>query len=1195
MRKIILLALVISFTLTNNNAQSVWNTIQESTIENYKNLEREITPEKYTTLSLDMSKLISKLEETELKSKVYKKNIPSLSFPLPDGSIETFKMYEFTSMEPGLSDKFPKINSYVGYAANGSNLILDKYNDDIHVSIWTKKGQVYIDPYAVNSDDYICYYTHEDVDVEGLSTTCGVDVDNVFQDRAKSSSTWRADNISLHTYRLALSCVGEYGGKFASVEAVLANMNTAVNRLNLIFMNELSIKVVLVNDNDKVIFMDGNTDPFSQPLLGKEILTQNTGIINNNVGFNNYDMGHVFTNYCQDIGGVAYLESVCKSNKGGGVTCVPNAFNVTAAAVEITAHEMGHQFGANHTFNNCNGNENLGSVLEPGSGSTIMSYGGLCGPNNIVSVNDDYYHNYSLQEIYQYTRSNIGNSCGTFTDIGNHEPVIELDYEEGVILPISTPFRLTGEATDEDGDEMTYSWEEMDNGPIVPLGQPSGNSPLFRSLYPSSDNTRYFPSLSNVRANGMEADDLLPTYSRNLKFRFIVRDNNPEGGTAVWEQVNFTVTDEAGPFLVTSPNTNGLSYEIGEGIEVTWDVANTNGSKVDAQFVNVYLSDDDGITFPYELATNVPNDGVQSVVLPNVPTTKARIKVAPVNNVFYDMSNKKFNITEPAFGFYFEPLEKSLFICTPDDAAIDIVTSSFGGYDETINFEVISGLPSGANASFEQNDITPGEGTSLLLDLNNVNEGGLFELVIRGSAENYDPIDYKIILDVVKNDFQIFNLSEPLDNAADVGNDVIFSWVDVPDAESYTFEVATNPSFDENSIISQYSLMESSYQSEAFFDINEVFYWRVIAKNRCIDVVSETFVFGTANRTCVEYEADNLPKNISASGKPVLEANFDVSSPSILVDVNIKNVSIDHDYVSDLSASLISPQGTKVSLWHKKCSNLSKINCGFDDDSNMEIDCPMVNSIYTPNQSLSVLNGESIGGRWTIELVDNNSGDGGVFKSAKIELCSNVTFNAPYLVNNVDLAVQPENENIILNSFLKVQDDDNPSDEIIYTLVTVPANGVIRKNNVALNIGESFSQKDIDMGSMSYKNIDGSVENDHFSFIAKDDNGGWLEKTIFNVIIDEDAPNATVELDELSKVNVFPNPTADLIHIDFRAIELGSYHIELLDLNQRVVYSKNDISEELYSMSTEDMLPGIYFIKINKEEMTTFVKICIIK
>ena len=148
---------------------------------------------------------------------------------------------------------------------------------------------------------------------------------------------------------------------------------------------------------------------------------------------------------------------------------------------------------------------------------------------------------------------------------------------------------MTGEATDEDGDEMTYSWEEMDVGPIVPLGQPSGNSPLFRSLYPSSDKTRYFPSLSNVRANGMEADDLLPTYSRNLKFRFIERDNNPEGGTAVWEQVNFTVTDEAGPFLITAPNTNGLSYEIGDGIDVTWDVANTDGSKVNANITTIMV------------------------------------------------------------------------------------------------------------------------------------------------------------------------------------------------------------------------------------------------------------------------------------------------------------------------------------------------------------------------------------------------------------------------------------------------------------------------------------------------------------------------------------------------------------------------------------------------------------------------------
>ena len=456
-------------------------------------------------------------------------------------------------------------------------------------------------------------------------------------------TVYERTGTQLRTYRLANATTVEYtnfhgGTKPAGQAAVV----TAINRVTQVYEVELTIRLELVPNNDDVVFV--GTDSYSNN-NGGAMLSQNQTVIDSTIGSANYDIGHVFST---GGGGVAFLGVVgVNGAKAGGVTGLPSPIG-DAFYVDYVAHEMGHQFNATHTFNgnsgSCSGGNRTGATAyEPGSGSTIMAYAGICGNDNLQNRSDPYFHSGSLDNIINYV-DNIRPGVGTRTATGNSIPTADAgpDY----VIPAGTPYRLTGSGSDPDGDTITYNWESRDRGPQADVNAPdNGSSPLFRSWEATTDPVRYLPRLQDLVNNTTVRGETLPTVNRpNHRWRLTVRDNVAGAGAVDTDDMIVNVVDTGTPFEITSFNSSGAAWTGGSTQTITWDVAGTDSGTINTPLVNVLLSTDGGFTYPTTLASFVPNDGSQDIVVPLIDTTQARIMVEGVGNIFFDINNQNIEI-----------------------------------------------------------------------------------------------------------------------------------------------------------------------------------------------------------------------------------------------------------------------------------------------------------------------------------------------------------------------------------------------------------------------------------------------------------------------------------------------------------------------------------------------------------------------
>jgi hypothetical protein len=551
-------------------------------------------------------------------------------------------------MHPELAARYPEIQTYAGRGVDDptARVRMDKTPQGVHAQILRPSGTVYLDPYALGNDQYYLSYERKDFEPHPRKTfSCGdaVGLDGVPPDASLPSGVQNSGD-ELRTYRLALACTGEYatfhGG---TVAGALAAMATSMNRINGVYERDFSVRMELIANNDQLIFLNGSTDPYTNS-NGFAMLGQNQETVDDIIGAANYDIGHVFST---GGGGVASLGSVCSNgDKAQGVTGgfapVGDPFDI-----DYVAHEMGHQFRGEHSWNFCGSPSGTGSTdFEPGSGSTIMGYAGICGSDDYASNSDDYFHGANLVQMLNFIQTGNGSTCGVLTSTSNAAPEITT-MQAPFTIPISTPFELTAEATDAQGDPLTYCWEQMDGlNNISLLANPSGTfgSPLFRSFSPVPVGTRTFPSIDLLVNNTSSRVEFLPDYERNMKFQVTVRDNHPGSGGTSWDDVTIKVDETGGPFFITEPSGGSIVWEAGNWYPISWEVGATQSAPFNCSTVRIVLSEDGGYTYPVTLHESVPNNGSNYVFAPDLPGDDVRIKVACNENIFFQINNGNLRI-----------------------------------------------------------------------------------------------------------------------------------------------------------------------------------------------------------------------------------------------------------------------------------------------------------------------------------------------------------------------------------------------------------------------------------------------------------------------------------------------------------------------------------------------------------------------
>ncbi|KAF7764362.1 hypothetical protein PCIT_b0344 [Pseudoalteromonas citrea] len=501
-------------------------------------------------------------------------------------------------------------------------------------------------------------------------------------------------NVDFVTYRLAVTTSDEYTSFFGGKVGAMNGIVTTINRVNEVFKTDLAVKLELIANNDTLIF-EAN-DPYDNGNADDTLGIVQTQI-DTLIGTDNYDVGHLMAT---SGAGLAGLGVVCsQSAKSWGMTGISTPQG-DAYDVDYVAHEIGHQFGANHTYNGSSGSCNTresSAAYEPGSGVTIMSYAGICGDDNLAQNSIAMFHSHSIDEMNAHVTTGSGSNCGTPTNIGNNAPIANANADH--TIPINTPFVLMGSATDQNtANTLSYAWEQMDLGATTAgAGQlvDNGEGPLFRPYLPSSGAVRYFPRLEDVLVNTTAKGEAYPTTNRVMNFRLVVRDG--EGGVN-YDAMTVTSTTSAGPFAITAP-TSATQLNDSSSVTVTWNVANTDQAPVSCDNVDIMQSTT-STSFDQVLVSNTPNDGSQTVNLAGSADGKARIMVKCSTGVFYALS-QEFQLGNII------SITGQQSLSMNEDASLLITPAMFTVVNEQADATLTVSLSSGSNYTINGETVTP--------------------------------------------------------------------------------------------------------------------------------------------------------------------------------------------------------------------------------------------------------------------------------------------------------------------------------------------------------------------------------------------------------------------------------------------------------------------------------------------------------
>lgn len=1137
------------------------------------------------------------------KTQAFGKEGFSIDLPMPDGRWQSFTIKESPVMEQELAEKFPEIKTYAG-TGGGHYMRMSISPYSFQAYVLTESGDIIIEAPDRSQPNTFAVFSADQLELqETFQLSCGTHEVKSLVESSGQSGTQKlnargilGEPVNLRTYRLALACTGEWGSSGSlgggTVQTAIDKMVASMSYINAVYEKDIAVHMNLVANNDKIIFLEPATDPYGTPTSGGTTLTQNTDVITATIGRAAYDIGHVFTIGCTDVGGVAYLASVCNGNKGGGVTCWYNT-DIAYVTQRIACHEMGHQFSASHTFSNCNGNESATSY-EPGSGTSIMSYSGLCGSGlNVESGNlphPNYFHTNSVERIYNYTRTGDGSRCGAQTTTTNSFPDAEILFPNGLYIPIRTPFKLRGRATDMENDNLTYNWEQYDAGGYgAVLGEPllDEEGPLIKSVFPGNNPDRIVPIWNTIltRAN-FERTEVLPTVSRRITFRFNVRDNHAGSGATTTKQTHFFATETAGPFRVTYPNvaTKDTLYT-GSCNLVRWDVANTQKEPVNCKKVNIYLMPNrtnPNVLIP--LVQNTDNDGDELITIPDsvVGMIRSRIVIEAADNIFFDASDNDIRIlsssSRNAVNFGVSP--SSFVFCIPNSIDLDIKSCSFGASNGQLKLAVGNGLPAGTEFQFSNEVVSVGQQAKLRLDFSKVDANGLYQFEVFAITDAGDTLRELVELDLVNVNFSDLKTIYPANGISGVPQTLEFKWNAAKYALSYRLEIASSPSFGASVFYSKDGILDTVFTPNIFLNESSLLYWRVIPVNRCgLGSPTTPSPFQTINKKC---EKTDYPGNVLVrSANKMGTMPVPIRGGGVISDVNLNDLYANAIGVNSITLTLVSPKGTRVKMFDRNCGVTDLFDCSFDDDGlyNMLNGCPPIQKkIIKPLESFTAFNGEDKAGDWVLEVVTDRFLSGQAnFYGFKLDICSEIKVSNPFLLTNLVLQMEQGQTRTIGQDKLESQDADNTAAELVYTLVAITQRGDLYLNGVKLDYGSKFTQKDINDGKLTYQHTGGPMETDGFLFVVEDGTGGWFGSDYFRIQI-----GAVATQEDNTKLNVllYPNPAQGYLDIGFTESLSRDAHLRILDMTGRMVHRETLNFRKAGRIDVSHLSNGLYVVEL---------------
>ncbi|MFL9844214.1 reprolysin-like metallopeptidase [Flavobacterium rhizosphaerae] len=1053
-----LLFFITSITLFGHAQNQFWQKISEKDIVALEKNPRDSHPESYTLFKLDLTAIKTALAQAPVRNSGTESAVV-LQFPDGDGNMLHFRIYNAPVIHKDLAAKYPGTNSYIGQCIEHPSTII-RFSVTLFglhtMALSPGDGTWYIDPYTKDANYYMVYKR------KGLQTpktfTCltqnNISAERTLPSAAKDFTTMDAGNFRI--YRLAIVTTVEYSafhiaeaglqsGTLAQKKAaVIAAIAVTVTRVNSMFERDLSVSLELIANNDEIVFI--NNDELTNNDAGA-LLNEGNAIMYDVIGADNFDMGHSFGT----AGGGLAAGAPCSDFKGGAMTGIGSPVG-DPFDIDYVSHEMGHQFGAPHTFNaECGGNRADDSVFEPGGGTTIMAYAGVCDPV-IQWSSDAQFHAKSIESM-RY-RINGESNCVALIATGNTPPVANAgsDY----VIPIGTAFILEGTATDADGDALTYDWEQINNEISVQPPVPNATvGPNFRSLPISESPNRFMPRIEEVLNNNLFPTwEVIPTVSRELDFAFTVRDNNINGGESTTDYMHIDVAGGAGPFVVTSPNT-AVSWQAATNKNITWNIAGTTSNGVNTPYVDIFLSTDGGYTYPVVLATMVPNDGSETVLIPNVQGT-SRVMVRGHNNIFYDISNTNFTISSAG----------STFVATVNGAQNKAVCKG-NAVTYAVNYEHIngfngittlsaSGLPEGAVASFSPSQISANGTVQVTITTSPTTAPGLYAVPVTMTSGDITKT-ITVYVNLLDSAFETVALLSPENDAETLPTTFPLEWESQVNASYYVVEVATDAAFE--NIIFDTVTVENTTQVSGLLEETQ-YYWRVMpANDGCEGSYSAYYSFITGAPFCNVYVADDVPVGIPFDDVSTVSSLLGVADDFIISAVEV-SLDISHTWIGDVTVTLISPAGTEVVLFNNQCGDQDNVLATFSDEGGV-LSCggtPAITGILSPNTPFSQLNGENSGGLWRLEISDNEPWDGGSLNNWSIALCgqapANLGISAPDAMFDFVVYPNPNSGNFSVrftsqtdSAAIKVYDIRG---RLIYTKQAV-ANGTVFNEDIKLD------------------------------------------------------------------------------------------------------------------------------------------------